>query len=263
MGNESLLASDEPPAFQMIREHGHSAYFITCDHGGNLLPRALGTLGLHPSELKRHIAWDLGAAALARRLAEALDAFLIVQRYSRLAIDCNRPLHSQSSIVPISESTLIPGNQNLDAADADARRREIFQPYHDRIDAELAARNASGRATILVALHSFTPVFQGETRPWHIGVLYHRDARLARVLLALFHAESDLVVGDNQPYSVGDETDYAIPVYGEQRAIPHVELEIRQDLLADESGQITWAQRLVCALSRAEELLNKPQQLRP
>jgi predicted N-formylglutamate amidohydrolase len=261
--NESVLDPDEPPAFQIVREQGRSAYFLTCDHAGNLLPRALGTLGLNALELQRHIAWDIGAAALARRLAEALDAFLIVQTYSRLAIDCNRPPNSPTSIAPLSESTLIPGNQHVDALQADARRRQIFQPYHDRIGAELDARNALGRSTILVAVHSFTPEFKGESRPWHVGVLYNRDARLARILLELLRGESGLVVGDNQPYSVTDESDYAIPIHGERRSIPHVELEIRQDLLADESGQTAWAKRLARALGRAEELLVRPRGSRP
>ncbi len=258
MGNESLLSHDEPLPFQIVQEHGRSAYFLTCDHAGSRLPRALGTLGLNALELRRHIAWDIGAAAVARRLAVALDAFLIVQTYSRLAIDCNRPLHSPSSITPLSESTPIPGNKGISPAEADVRRREIFQPYHDRIVAELDARKASGRPTILVAVHSFTPEFMGESRPWHVGVLYNRDARLAHILRELFRSEGGLVVGDNQPYAVSDESDYAIPVYGEGRSIPHVELEIRQDLLADESGQTAWAHRVARALVRAEELLVSP-----
>ena len=263
MGYDSVLGPDEPPAFQIVREHGRSAYFLTCDHGGNLLPRALGTLGLSALDLQRHIAWDIGAAALARRLAEALDAFLIVQTYSRLVIDCNRPLHSPCSITALSESTPIPGNQQVDAAEVEGRRRQIFQPYHDRIVAELDARAAAGRPTILVAVHSFTPEFMGEKRPWHVGVLYHRDARLARILLEFFRGEAGLVVGDNQPYSAGDESDYAVPIHGERRSIPHVELEIRQDLLADEAGQIAWAQRLVRAFEGAEKLLVRRPGSRP
>lgn len=255
--NQTLLGPDEPPPFQIVHEQGRSAYFLTCDHGGKLLPRALGTLGLRPTDLDRHIAWDIGAAALARKLSDALDAWLIIQTYSRLAIDCNRPLHSPTSIAPISEATLIPGNQHVSAAEADARRRAIFQPYHDRIVAELDVRKIRQRSTILVTVHSFTPEFHGERRPWHVGVLYHRDARLARILLDLFRDESALVVGDNQPYSVSDESDYAIPIYGERRSIPHVELEIRQDLLADESGQTEWAQRLVRSLVQAEQLLSR------
>jgi predicted N-formylglutamate amidohydrolase len=253
--NETLLGPEEPAPFQIAHEQGRSAFFLTCDHGGKLLPRALSNLGLGPLDLDRHIAWDIGAAALARKLADALDGWLIVQTYSRLAIDCNRPLHSPTSIAPISEATAIPGNQHVSAAGADARRRAIFQPYHDRIVAELDARKISGRRTILVTVHSFTPEYHGERRPWHVGVLYHRDVRLPRILLDIFREESALVVGDNQPYSVNDESDYAIPVYGERRSIPHVELEVRQDLLADEAGQAEWAQRLARALLKAEPLI--------
>jgi predicted N-formylglutamate amidohydrolase len=252
--NASLLSPDEPPSFQIVREQGCSAYLLACDHGGNLLPRALGTLGLSPLELKRHIAWDIGAAGLARKLADALDAFLIVQTYSRLAIDCNRRPLSSTSIAPLSESTPIPGNEHVRPADAEARRREIFQPYHDRIGAELDARMVVGRPTILI---------HGESRPWHVGVLYNRDARLAGILLELFRSESGIAVGDNQPYAVSDEGDYTIPIHGERRSIPHVELEIRQDLLADESGQAAWADRLARALIKAEGLINQPRLPRP
>lgn len=257
MENARLLETDEPPPFQIAHEQGRSAYFLTCDHGGKLLPRGLGNLGLGAVDLERHIAWDIGAAALARKLSDALDAWLIVQTYSRLAIDCNRPLHSPTSIAPISEATPIAGNQHVSPAEADARRRAIFQPYHDRIVAELDARKILGRPTILVTVHSFTPEFHGERRPWHVGVLYHRDARLARILLERFREEPGLVVGDNQPYSVNDESDYAIPVYGERRALPHVELEVRQDLLADEAGQAEWAQRLARALLHAESIIKQ------
>jgi predicted N-formylglutamate amidohydrolase len=251
----SLLSPDEPPAFQVVRERGRSPYLLACDHGGNLLPRALGTLGLGAFDLKRHIVWDIGAAGLARKLADALDAFLIVQTYSRLAIDCNRSPLSSTSIAPLSESTPISGNEHVSPADAEARQREIFQPYHDRIDAELDARTALGRPTILVAVHSFTPVFHGESRPWHVGILYNRDARLARILLELFRSESGIVVGDNQPYALSDEGDYTIPIHGERRSIPHVELEIRQDLLADAPGQVAWTDRLARALIKAEKLI--------
>ena len=150
------------------------------------------------------------------------------------------------------------GNQQVSPANAEARRREIFQPYHDRISAELDDRIALGRPTILVAVHSFTPVFHGESRPWHVGVLYNRDARMARILLELFRSESGIVVGDNQPYAVSDESDYTIPIHGERRSIPHVELEIRQDLLAEESGQAAWAGLLARALVTAEGIIVQP-----
>jgi predicted N-formylglutamate amidohydrolase len=159
------------------------------------------------------------------------------------------------SIVTLSERTAVPGNQLVSDAEAEARAREIFHPYHDRIRAELDARLDRRRPTALVALHSFTPLFDGTARRWHAGVLYGRDARLGRVLLELLRAEDGLSIGDNQPYAVSDATDYAIPVHGERRGIPHVELEIRQDLIADDAGQADWAARLAGLLPLAASSL--------
>jgi len=247
----TLLASDEPPPFSVSHAEGASPFFLTGDHAGKRLPRRLGDLGLPDSELQRHIAWDIGAAGLARALADRLDAFLILQTYSRLAIDCNRPVDVPSSIVTLSEATAIPGNRDLPPADAAARAAAIFWPYHDRIVAELERRRSAGRPTVLIAMHSFTPAFKGVARPWHVGVLYNRDARLARPLLDLLRGEGDLVVGDNEPYAISDDSDYGIPVHGERRGIPHVELEIRQDLIADAAGQRAWAARLARLLPAA------------
>lgn len=221
--------------------NGSSPFFFTCDHASALTPRRLGTLGLNAKDRERHIAWDIGIRAVSERLAKALDAILICQNYSRLVIDCNRPLSAPSSIPEISDQILIPGNANLDQDQRQARVREIFQPYHARITAELDRRQTAGRSTVLISMHSFTPVFAGFVRPWHAAVMYHRDARLGRILLKLLSTERDPVVGDNQPYAVSDETDYTIPVHGEQRGLPHVALEIRQDLIANEKEQQRWA----------------------
>ena len=247
----TLLLPDEPPAFTVGHADGPSPFFITGDHAGRLLPRRLGDLGLPAAERERHIAWDIGAAGLALALADRLDAFVILQTYSRLAIDCNRSVDAATSIVTLSESTAVPGNVGLAPADAAARAREIFWPYHDRIVAELDRRRATGRPTVLIAMHSFTPVFKGVARPWHVGVLYNRDPRFARAVLELLRREGDLVVGDNQPYAISDDSDYGIPVHGELRGIPHVELEIRQDLIADAAGQQAWAARLARLLPAA------------
>lgn len=253
-----LLGPDEPSAVQVHRAQSASNFVLICDHAGKRLPQALGDLGVSAAELDRHIAWDIGAAALSRKIADRLDAVLIAQTYSRLAIDCNRPFTSPTSIPAFSEAIAIPGNQGISADDAHRRRRDIFAPYHERIVTELDGRAAAGRATILVAMHSFTKDFAGQpSRPWHVGVLYNRDTRLAHIMLELLRAEAGLVVGDNQPYSVGDDSDYAIPVYGERRGLPHVELEIRQDLLANEAGQDAWAQRLADVLRRAEPMLTR------
>ena len=239
----SLLAADEPAAFEVVQDAAQSPFLITCDHAGNRLPRLLGSLGLPESELGRHIAWDLGAAQVARHLAQQLGAFAVLQTYSRLVIDCNRPLGAASSIPTLSEDTAIPGNEALPASAAARRARDIFTPYHARIVEELERRALAAQPTVLIAMHSFTPVYQGAARPWHVGILYNRDARLSRALLALLRADPALVVGDNEPYSVGDLSDYGVPVYGEQRGIPHVELEIRQDLVLEEAGQLAWARR--------------------
>ncbi len=256
LGNEpslSLLAPDEPPAYRVEREQGRSPFFLICDHASQLIPRRLQNLGVAPADLQRHIAWDIGAAGVARELARLLDAFVILQNYSRLVIDCNRPIGSPTSIVSSSDATVIPGNENLAPADAAAREREVFRPYHERIRTELDAREARGQRTVLVSIHSFTPVFDAIVRPWHAGVLYHTDRRLARSVLNLLREDPALVIGDNEPYSVSDTTDYAIPEYGERRGLLHVEMEIRQDLIRDEAGQTQWAQRLAQVLTRSIE----------
>jgi len=239
-----LLSADEVPPVLEENVRGASPLLLTCDHYGRLFPRALGDLGVSESERQRHIAWDIGIAGVVQRLAKSLDAHLIAQRYSRLVIDCNRPPDVPSSIPVLSEATPIPGNENLAPAAAEARRIAIFQPYHDRIAQVLDQRARERRPTILLAMHSFTPVYAGVARPWHIGTLYNRDKRLATMLLRLLHAEGDLVVGDNQPYAASDTTDYAIPVHAERRGLIHTGIEIRQDLIADAAGQHAWAERL-------------------
>lgn len=238
-----MLGSGEPSPVSVHREHGASRIVLIADHAGQRVPCALGSLGLPQSELDRHIGWDIGIDGVTRRLADLLDAVAILQRYSRLVIDCNRPPGAIGSIAPVSDGTEIPGNAALSADAAAARTREIFMPYHQRIAQELDARDALN-PPVLIAMHSFTPVFGGQSRPWHTGVLYQRDTRLARRLLAALREEPGMVVGDNQPYAVSDATDYAIPVHGERRGLLHVELEIRQDLIIDERGQAEWAARL-------------------
>jgi predicted N-formylglutamate amidohydrolase len=242
-----VLEQDETPPFEVTGREGRSPFFIICDHAGRAVPRSLGDLGVAPAELERHVAWDIGAGAVARLLGAALDAFVITQRYSRLVIDCNRPLDAADSIVATSERTDVPGNRGLDAVAAATRARAIFHPYHDQIRRELDRRQAS----ILVSMHSFTPVFLGVTRPWHAGILHLRDRRLATPLLRLLGAEPDLVIGDNEPYRASELSDFSIVEHGESRGFPYVEVEIRQDLIADAAGQAAWADRLARLLPLA------------
>src|SRR5271169_6002807 len=248
---KSLLAPGEPPSVTVHNANGTSAFLLVADHAGNRIPRSLAELGVLEAERARHIAWDIGISGVGRLLADALDATLIQQNYSRLVIDCNRPLDAASSIPEISEYTAIPGNVGLSTESRAGRAREIFQPYHERIEAELDRRRQAGRAVALISLHSFTPVFKGTTRPWHAGVLYNRDPRFAHRLMSLLSADKDLFVGDNAPYTVTDASDYTIPVHAERRGLQHVLIEIRQDSIGEEAGERAWARRLARLLPKA------------
>jgi predicted N-formylglutamate amidohydrolase len=243
-GDTSLLLDSEDAA--PVVEHnpsGRSPFLLTSDHFGRAIPEKLGNLGLPSSELTRHIAWDIGIAGVARALSAHLDAHLIAQAYSRLVIDCNRPFTSPSSIPLMSEAT-IPGNEGLAREAVAARRREVFEPYHRHITDVIDGRLREGMPTVLVSLHSFTPVYAGINRPWHVGTLYQSDARLPPLLLKSLRAQADLVVGDNEPYAVSNETDYTIPVHGEARGLMNTGIEIRQDLISDQAGETEWAERL-------------------
>jgi predicted N-formylglutamate amidohydrolase len=251
---DRLLAADEPPPFIELGRHGRSNFVIVVDHAGRRIPRALGDLGLPPDQLERHIAWDIGALGVARRMAEALDAPLIAQTYSRLVIDCNRDPAVATSIPTLGEHIEIPGNIGLCAEAIAARRAEIFEPYHRRVSTLLDERAAAGQPTILIAQHSMTNIFKGVRREMHAAVLYNRDRRFAGLVLDSLRGEAGLVIGDNEPYFVSDETDYTVPRHGEARGLPHVEIEIRQDLIADDAGQDEWARRICRALQSAEQV---------
>lgn len=250
-----MLAADEPAPVIVRNADGVSPFFLTCDHYGRRIPRALGDLGIDESERARHIAYDIGIASVAEAVSDALGAHLIAQRYSRLVIDCNRPLSAASSIPPISEATTIPGNQGLTQQAAFERQQRIFAPYHHAITEALDQRAKTQRPTILVSLHSFTPIYAGMARPWHIGTLYNRDHRLPKAMLRELRSEAALVIGDNQPYAVSDTTDYTIPVHGERRGLINTGIEIRQDLITDDNGQREWAERLVRILRKLESEL--------
>ncbi|HKQ69779.1 MAG TPA: N-formylglutamate amidohydrolase [Polyangiaceae bacterium] len=241
----------DPPAFSVLRPDGASSFFLVCDHAGRRIPRGLTNLGLAAADLESHIAWDIGALGLAACLSQALDAILVAQTYSRLVIDCNRPPGSAESIVARSAGVPVPGNGELSAAEVQARADTIFHPYHDRIRQEVSRRQYESQPTILVALHSFTPVFAGRSREWHAGVLALRDRRMADPMLLLLREERTLVVGDNEPYAASELTDFTIVHHAEQRGAPYIELEVRQDLIADEGGREEWAERFARLLVRA------------
>ncbi len=246
---QRLLAADEPAPVAIGHWGRRAPFFLACDHAGRRIPAALGRLGVADSELGRHIAWDIGIWGTSVRIARALNAFLIGQPYSRLVIDNNRPLTNPTLIPEISESTPIPGNAGLDDTARAARIAEIFTPYHDRIEREIEA--LAGRRTLFVAMHSFTDVYKGAARPWHAGVLFNRDQGISRIMLDLLRAEPGLVVGENEPYSVSDTSDYSAPVHAERRGLPYLEIEIRQDLIATPAGEAEWAERFTRLLPEA------------
>lgn len=256
-----LLNADDSPVFTVERAQGTSAFVLTCDHAGRKIPRKLANLGLSEHELSTHVVWDLGVAELGRRLSTHLDAFLILHNYSRLVIDPNRPPTASDSIPVLSERTRIAANEGLSSTDTRERFEQLVLPYHQRLADELDARKARSQPSIahpniLVALHSFTPVYLNESRPWHAGVLYGRDPRFGRLVLEQLRANNALHVGDNQPYSVSDDSDYTLIVHGEQRGIPHVGIEIRQDLLASDADAQRWAEQLAKVLEAALSLLS-------
>lgn len=216
------------------------------------MPEALGSLGLSRAEIETHIGWDIGAAAVARRLSELLGAALVLSGYSRLVIDCNRPTDVPGSMPAVSGGVTIPGNQDLDTAAREARIRTFFQPYHAAISALLDERTAHPGGPVLLSIHSFTPELLGRRRPWNVGMLYGEDTRLAHPFRDMLRRDSTLNVGDNEPYRVSAGTDYTIPVHGEARGILHTAIEIRQDGVADERGTRAWADRIA---SIAREIL--------
>lgn len=260
---QRLLQESDPQPVGEERLPGHGRFLLIADHAGNAVPRRLGDLGISSADLNRHIGIDIGIHGVSQQLSALLDAPYIFQRYSRLVIDCNRQPDNATSITPVSDSTQIPANIGLSAAEIARRQDEIFWPYQRSIARQIEAMRGRGSPPVVIAMHSFTPK-HGDypaPRPWQIGVLFNRDDRLARSLIALLEREGDLNVGVNQPYAVEDHVDYAVPIHCERGGLIHVELEIRQDLIGTVEGQAAWAKRLArllpLALDAAEGQTNK------
>ncbi|MFW5398448.1 N-formylglutamate amidohydrolase [Yersinia sp. 1252 StPb PI] len=251
-----LLRDGDPQSAVIERPHSQSPFILLADHAGQRIPVQLGDLGLPSGEIDRHIGWDIGSLATARLLSQYLDATLIHQQYSRLVIDCNRTPGIASSIPEISEHTRIPRNIGVTVAEAEARRVEVFQPYHDLITQTLNQRRDSGQMSVILSMHSFTPSFKNIARPWQIGTLFHRNPEFALQLVSLLQQEGDLHVGINEPYAMTDATDFTLPFHAEQRQLPYVGIEIRQDLITHQAGQALWASRLARLLPQVLAALN-------
>jgi predicted N-formylglutamate amidohydrolase len=240
------VSSEWPAAVEIVNGEGISPVVLLCPHASNYIPHRYANLGLPASELQRHIAWDIGAAGVTRALAKILDAPAFLATYSRLLIDLNRPLSSESSIVERSEATDVPGNLRLTAEERALRAARVFTQYHEPIAAHLAQR----RRSVIVAVHSFTPTYHGVARAWQLGVLFEKSTAFANATIErLRNSDAVLNVGANVPYTVAPDTDYGVLVYGDEVGNPALEFEIRQDLIVRPEQQRSWAQRLAETLA--------------
>lgn len=237
------IAAETAESFEVLGGAASHGLVILCDHASNALPEGYGTLGLPATELSRHIAWDIGAAGVTRDMSAALGAPAVLTRVSRLLIDPNRGDDDPTLIMRLSDGAIIPGNRHLDDAERERRIARYHRPYHTAITRVIGSIEASGRTPVLLGMHSFTDTWKGAPRPWHVGVLWERDRRIAIPLLKALRAESGLVVGDNEPYPGQYEGD-TMWRHGTQRGLPFCSLEIRQDLIHDAAGQRAWAARL-------------------
>lgn len=245
----ALLGPRDPPPFEVHRPAGAARLVLACDHASRAIPESLGRLGLPDEATWRHIAWDIGAAGLARSLADRLDAPAVLAGYSRLVVDCNRRLEDPTCFAAVSDGQRVPGNENLSDADRRARVAACYEPYHREIAARLHAMRQGGRVPALVAVHSFTPVYGMQARPWNVGILWDADPRIPVPLLERLRREPGLVVGDNEPYSGRHPADYTIDRHAESAGLPHVCIEVRQDELLAPAGVARWAEILGRALA--------------
>ena len=243
-----LIEADEPAAFEVIRGGPDRRLIIACDHASRTIPRSLGTLGLEERYLDDHIAWDIGAAEVARMLCRRLGGVAVLGNYSRLVIDLNRQLDDSTAIPAISDGVLIPGNLGPWGIATHATHPELFMPYHEALHGEIMSLTTADHAPAMVNIHSFTPRQHGLDRPWDAGVLWDADARLALPLIARLRSRGDLFIGDNEPYSGRHPADYTADHHAERLGLACAGVEIRQDLVADPGGQAAWADRLAQAL---------------
>jgi len=251
-----LLGPDDPPPYELVNEAGAAPILLVCDHASRAVPAALDRLGLDEALLMRHIGWDIGAAEVTRSLAARLDAPAVLAGYSRLVVDCNRDLDDPSAMPQESDGVVVPGNAALSP---EARRRRadaIYWPYHRAIADRLERLTSAGRVPAMISIHSFTPVMKGFVRPWHVGVLWDADPRIPVPLLDRLRANAELVVGDNEPYSAKEPAGYTVRAHAVSAGLPHVAIEIRQDLIDTASGARRWAEILATAL---EPILAEPE----
>jgi predicted N-formylglutamate amidohydrolase len=234
--------STERTVFRRVNEAGSSALVLICDHASNRIPRDYDDFGIAQSDLTRHIAWDVGAAAITEILARRFDAPAILSEVSRLVIDCNRQFDDPNLIPAISDGTALPVNKDITAGERERRWNTYHQPYHQAIEDLIDSKLAAGKQPVIAAIHSMTPALYGITRPWQIAMCWHEDRRLSAPMLEALRSYPDITVGDNEPYKLDPAEDYSVPFHAMRRGLMHLQVEFRQDEVADAKGQERWAQ---------------------
>ena len=227
--------------YRLLNEDGPAPLVLICDHASNRVPAGYGDLGLRPAELERHIAWDIGAAAISEILARRFNAPAVLSTVTRLLIDCNRQFEDPGLSPAISDGTEIPANRGLSHGEREKRWRTFHQPYHAVIARSIDRKLASGPPPVVLSIHSMTATMRGIGRPWQIAVCWDTDQRLSTPMLDALRACAGIVVGDNEPYNLDPNEDYSVPVHAVRRGLKHLQIEFRQDEVADPTGQQRWA----------------------
>ena len=236
-----LIGPGDPPPFISYNDHGKSPVLLVADHASPFFPASMNQLGLADWVLERHVAWDIGSDKLAQFLADELDAQAVLAGFSRLIVDPNRKPEAPSAFVEISDGIAIPGNIGLDDEQKALRIQSFFKPYHDKITSQLNHFSQGGIVPAVISVHTCSPVFDRIVRPWHIGIMWDKDPRIPAPLIQRFEQMEGICIGDNEPYSGRHPNDFTIDYHAESAGLPHVGIEVRQDLVKDEEGARKWA----------------------
>lgn len=245
-----ILTESDPPPYQLVNPRGEGRGLVICDHASNRVPRVLKGLGIQKSDLMRHIGWDIGTEDIGRHISRALDMPLVLASYSRLVVDLNRAPNHKECIPEVSDRTAIPANEGLSAKDKEKRLKEIFHPYQAQIEKQVARLSRKG-APFLLSIHSYTPIMGAEKRPWHIAILWNRQEKVAKQLIAEIRRQHpEYLVGSNEPYSLKDERFVNSTMYrhAEKRNLPYIFVEFRQDLVDTKEKAAEWAEIFLAAL---------------
>ena len=247
-GRYPLIGPGDPPPFMTYNDHGRAPVLIVADHASPFFPAAMNQLGLADWVLEQHVAWDVGSDQLTRFLADELDVQAVLAGFSRLIVDPNRKLDDPTAFIEVSDGIAIPGNLELDEEQKALRVQSFFRPYHDAITARLERFEARDIVPALISVHTCTPVFDRIVRPWHVGVMWDCDPRIPVPLMERLSRMDGVCIGDNEPYSGRHPHDFTIDYHAEPAGLPHVGIEVRQDLVSEEAGARHWAAVLAEAL---------------